>query len=74
MRELTAVGGPNGFGPTAKVTLRTGREIWVCDDVTELDEAMEAGVPFRGHKSVAFRSEPVTLNPAHVAAIEPVTA
>lgn len=70
MRTLTTVTRHGLAQPTATLTLKTGREIWLCNPVDELTEAMGAGEPFRGHTAKAMKAHPLIVNPAHVATIE----
>lgn len=61
----------NGFvQPLAKVTLKTGREVWVCNPYEDVRDAHAEGASFEAHAVVALAPKPITLNPAHIAAIE----
>ena len=65
----------HGEGPvkiTAQITLKTGREIYVCNPMPELATVMEAGEPFVAHSVVGMEPQQLIVNPPHVAAIEAV--
>ena len=56
--------------PTAQLTLKTGREVWLCNPVDELTEAMATGEPFTAHIVVGMAPRVLIVNPAHVVTIE----
>lgn len=70
MNTLTTVETEFGFRPTAKLTLRTGREVWVCNPYAEIQDAMAQGKPFGAHAVVGMKPSPIVVNPAHVALVE----
>lgn len=55
---------------TANMTLKTGKEFYLCDSWDELVEAMEAGMPFLGHDIKGMRPNDMVVNPEHVATIQ----
>jgi hypothetical protein len=71
--QLGYVQDPSGVvRPTATVTLRTGREFYVCNPMDELTAAMGAGEPFVAHSIVGMAPIECLVNPPHVATIEAV--
>jgi hypothetical protein len=67
MRELRY----NATGQaTATVTLNGGRGLWVCDEITDLQDAMQEGKPFIAHAVVAMAPKIIVLNPKYIATIE----
>lgn len=57
-------------GPTVKITTRSGREVWLCNNYEEVDMAVKVGDPFSAHACIGMRPSPVTINPAHVELVE----
>lgn len=53
-----------------KVTLRSGREIVLCNEYMEVDAAVKEGKTFSAHTVLAMKPSPITINPAHVAVVE----
>jgi hypothetical protein len=63
-----------GFGDyvaiTATVTMKSGKEVTLCNPFTEVQDAIAAGEPFTAHAVVGMKPSPVVINPAHVALVE----
>lgn len=55
---------------TAFMTLKSGREMYLCNPMDELTEAMDTGQPFKAHTVVGMEPNEAIINPAHVATIE----
>ena len=72
MRTLTYTNQPgfDGVVVTARLTLKSGREMYLCNPMDELTEAMDAKETFKGHTVVGMKPNDAVINPAHVAAIE----
>jgi hypothetical protein len=64
MIELTIIRAADGaVAPTACLRFRSGNEHWLCDDLAELVEAIDAGAPFIAHTVVGMRSKRIVVNP-----------
>lgn len=64
----------NGFAmPIVKVTLRAGRELYLCNTFTDIRAAIATGQPFTAHAVKSLQAKPVVLNPAHIALTEDLT-
>ena len=55
---------------TAKITMRGGREMWMCNPYSLLAEALVEGKPFEAHMIESMEPKQIMINPAHVATIE----
>lgn len=73
MRELSVVHQPAPMDAvvviTAKLTVRGGKETWLCNPFSELTEAMDAGETFTAHEIIGMKPNPIIVNPANVATI-----
>lgn len=71
MIQLDPTLGPSGLAnPTTSLTLKTGRELYLCNDYEALRDAIAAEAPFEAHQVVAMTPRPIVINPAHVAVLE----
>lgn len=71
MQTLTPVLGQPGDTAllTARVLFKNGREIYLCDEFSEIEEAMESHSPFKAHEVVSFRPSEIIVNPSAVASV-----
>lgn len=53
-----------------KVTLKGGRELYLCNAYCDVRAAMLTGEPFAAHAVVDMAPRDVVVNPAHVALVE----
>lgn len=54
---------------TARVTMRDGREFFLCNAPDEIRAAIDAGKAFHAHSVVGSKPQPITINPVHVATV-----
>ena len=56
--------------PTAKITFKGCRDVWVCNPMEEIANAIDMGEPFIAHAVVGMDPSEIIVNPAFVMLVE----
>lgn len=55
---------------TARLTMKGGRELWMCDAYSHIAEAISEGEPFEAHMIIGMEPKQIVINPAYVATLQ----